>query len=113
MKEGVKYDENKLDYTLIPMDSLAKVVEVLMYGARKYAPDNWYKVPDGKKRYIRALLRHSIQAIDEDLDNESNLPHLAHAACCCLFALHFMDKTDDWLNICITCGRKECICPVS
>lgn len=123
---GVKYDEDKLDFTLLPYDGIIKVVETLMYGARKYPEaHNWLKVEDGKNRYIKALLRHAMQAVDEDLDSESGLPHLAHAACCCLFALHFMSDSIDksepvhgkkkYLGMCLMCGRlrKECVCPVN
>jgi len=147
MSEGVKYDEDKLDYTLLPQPELAKVVETLMYGANKYPEaHNWLKVPDGKNRYIKALLRHAMQAVDTDLDSESGLPHLAHAACCCLFAMHFMSenkvlnesnisskytvpenllrdyRSQDILSVplcikknyyCVTCGNKECECPVN
>lgn len=96
MSAGVKYDEDKLDYTLLPQPELAKVVETLMYGAKKYPEaHNWLKVENGKNRYIKALLRHAMQAVDEDLDSESGLPHLAHAACCCLFAMHFMNQLRD------------------
>ena len=86
---GEKYDDNKLDYTLIPKDALDEVVRVLMYGAEKYDRDNWYKVDNGRHRYDKAALRHLFAEADgEDLD-ESGYYHLAHAAASCLFAIHF------------------------
>ena len=93
---GVKYDEDKLDYTLIPK-SIEEVVKVLMYGAKKYPePDNWKRVSGGRKRYVRAALRHLMKEVNEDELDESGLLHLAHAACSCIFAIHFAiteDKT--------------------
>lgn len=87
---GIKYDDEKLDFTLLPYDSLCEVVKVLMHGAKKYDRDNWYKVEDGRFRYNKAALRHTFSEVDgETIDPESNLYHLAHAVCSSLFALHF------------------------
>lgn len=86
--EGVKYDQGKLRYSLMPLGTINKVLQVLDYGARKYEENNWMKVPHGRHRYFDATMRH----IDawwkgESLDPESGLPHLAHAATCLLFLL--------------------------
>jgi len=69
------------------------VAEVLTMGAKKYAPDNWRKVPDAKDRYLSAALRHlSARAQGEWLDPETGLPHTAHAICCLMFLGHFDSK---------------------
>ena len=88
---GVKYDDKKLDYTLLPKSALDEVVKVLMYGARKYPePDNWLRVPDARNRYNKACLRHMFAEVDkETFDKESKLYHLAHAVASSLFALYF------------------------
>lgn len=87
-KPGVKYDEGKPEYSLMPQDALHETVRVLTYGAKKYSPDNWKRVPDLQKRYFDALQRH-IYAYQsgETLDPESGLHHLAHASCCINFML--------------------------
>jgi hypothetical protein len=87
---GVKYDGSKRRYSLLPWAAVRSVVDVLEYGARKYAPDNWRKVPDARRRYYDATMRH-VDAwwAGELLDSESHLPHLAHAACCVIFLLAF------------------------
>jgi hypothetical protein len=87
---GLKYDGGKIRYSLLPAGAVAEVVQVLEFGARKYAPDNWKHVPDARTRYYDASMRH----IDawwngERLDAETNLPHLAHAVCCLLFLMWF------------------------
>ena len=89
--KGVKYDDKKLDYTLLPKSALDEVVKVLMYGARKYPePDNWLRVPDARNRYNKACLRHMFAEVDkETFDKESKLYHLAHAVASSLFALYF------------------------
>jgi hypothetical protein len=78
----------KLDWTLFPFDGAEEIVRVLEDGARKYARDNWRKVPEATTRYRAAALRHLIaDARGERLDPETGRPHLAHAGCCLLFVL--------------------------
>lgn len=88
--EGKKYDQGKQDWTLLPWASIRQVVAVLDFGAIKYAPNAWMNVPDARRRYMSAAYRH-MTAVSEGewLDSESNLPHIAHAACCMLFMLWF------------------------
>ena len=88
MTEGVKYDASKPRWSLIPQGTLEEVIKVLEYGANKYAPDNWKKVPEMEVRYYDAAMRH-IDAYwqGEYLDEESGQPHLAHAVCCLMFLM--------------------------
>ena len=87
---GVKYDNDKPQWSLLPFKALREVVDVLTYGAKKYAPDNWKKVPDAKRRYIDAGFRHfTAYAGGEKLDPETGKSHLAHAMCCLLYLLAF------------------------
>lgn len=88
--EGVKFDKDKPKWSLLPFKALAEVVDVLTYGARKYAPDNWKKVPDARTRYVDATFRHFTAYINgEKNDSETGKSHLAHAICCLLFLLAF------------------------
>jgi hypothetical protein len=87
---GVKYDNDKPQWSLLPFKALKEVVDVLTYGAKKYAPDNWKKVPNAKQRYIDAGFRHfTAYAAGEKLDPETGKSHLAHALCCLLYLLAF------------------------
>lgn len=84
--EGVKYDSDKPRYGLLPANALEDVVRVLTFGAKKYSPDNWKKVPDGDVRYFDAALRHLwAWKRGEVYDQESGFNHLSHAICCLLF----------------------------
>ena len=84
--DGRKFDGDKLRYDLIPPHAQKAMVEVLTFGAQKYAPDNWQLVPDAKRRYFAALERHLwAWKMGEVLDPESGKPHLAHAMCCLMF----------------------------
>jgi hypothetical protein len=80
--------KNRLD--LLPFDALEEIGKVLTYGAKKYAPDAWRKVPNAKTRYEAALLRHlSAYKRGEQFDEESGLSHISHAACNALFLIYF------------------------
>lgn len=83
---GRKFDGGKPQYGLLPPLALRATVDVLTFGAEKYEPDNWQRVPDSKRRYFDALQRHLWQWKEgEQTDQESGLPHLAHAMCCLMF----------------------------
>jgi len=89
---GQKHDTGKARWDLLPYESVEYIVDVLTFGAEKYAPDNWKKVPDPMNRYFAAAMRHLVaHRKGEQLDPESCRSHLAHAACCLLFMLHFED----------------------
>jgi hypothetical protein len=87
-RAGQKDDEGKDPWDLLPIAAVRKVVGVLAFGARKYAPDGWRQVPDRRRRYYAAALRHLTAWWEgEAVDTESGHNHLAHAACCVLFLL--------------------------
>ena len=85
---GRKDDQTKPRWDLLPLDATASIVDVLTFGAEKYAPENWRLVPNGYDRYFAAAMRHLVAARKgNQYDDETGLPHLAHAACCLLFML--------------------------
>jgi len=84
--EGMKFDDDKLMWDLLPWDAVEQIVEIMTYGAKKYKPNNWQKVSE--HRYHGALMRHLVAEFKgEDKDVESGFLHLAHAACNILFLL--------------------------
>lgn len=85
---GIKNDDHKLRYDLMPWAALDEVVRVLGHGARKYGDDNWRRVKRMEDRYPAAALRHIsayLQGVERD--DESGLHHLAHAICSLMFVL--------------------------
>lgn len=89
MEEGNKFDTGKLRFDLVPAIPLQSLVSVYTYGAGKYADRNWEK---GIKygRVFAAIMRHLWKWwAGEEVDEESGLPHLAHAAWGCLALLEF------------------------
>lgn len=89
VSEGLKYDTGKPPLELLPDLALTKVAEVLAFGAKKYAPNNWRKGMEWS-RNIGAAKRHIAKfmyRIDED--KESGCLHLAQAAIDILFVLEY------------------------
>lgn len=87
---GNKFDGGKLRFSLIPPQPLSDVNRVLEFGAKKYGANNWQKVDNAQERYFNAAMRHLLAwQSGELLDDESGLPHLAHAQCCLMFMMHF------------------------
>jgi hypothetical protein len=84
---GVKsvMKEMKCPLELMPPQFTEGVAAVLKFGARKYAANNWMRgmswetVAGGILRHVTAFRR------GEELDPESGLPHLDHAACGVMF----------------------------
>jgi len=96
--EGLKYDEEKLRYDLLPPELLEEVAKILTHGAKKYSPRNWEKGFTWGRPY-GALQRHLWAWWNgEDRDLETGESHLSHAACCIAFLLAFEKRgtgTDD------------------
>lgn len=79
-----------------------QVADVLTFGSEKYPKpplhDSWKDVPDGIRRYTDAIYRHlhAYFVLNEELDQESGLHHLAHAMC----NMHFIYELKKALNDC-------------
>lgn len=95
MSEGRKNDSEKIPVDLVPSEAIFRIGEVLAFGAKKYDRHNWRK-GISYSRLIAAAQRHILAFnAGENLDPESNLSHVAHAACCLLFLLEFDAKRPD------------------
>ena len=86
---GVKYDSGKPRFDLIPAVPLETLAKIYTMGAEKYADRNWEKGIRYSRIYA-AVMRHLNKYwSSENLDPESGLPHLAHAAWGLLALLEF------------------------
>ena len=94
MEQGKKFDTDKNRLELVPPELIEAVGQILTHGAEKYASYNWCKGLDYGRVY-GALQRH-LQAFwkGENLDPESGLSHLHHAACNLAFLITYETHPD-------------------
>lgn len=91
-EKGLRYNENKLKWSLVHFKSLEPMVKVLMFGAKKYSPDNWKKGLD-KKEILDSMMRHIAELIDGyETDKESGLPIIGHIQCNAMFYQFMCEK---------------------
>ncbi len=84
---GVKHDGGKPELDLVSSAFLNELSQVLMFGAKKYGRWNWKRGFESH-RLISATLRHlNKYNSGEDVDEESGLSHLAHAAANLMFMI--------------------------
>ncbi len=82
---AVRYNKGKLSWGLIYWPSLEFMVRVLMFGAKKYAPDNWKKGMN-RVKLLESIQRH-VNALfnGEENDSDSKLHHIGHIMCNTMF----------------------------
>ena len=89
-QQGLKWDQGKDRWDLLPLGLVLLIVKCDTFGANKYAPNNWAKVENGYQRYKAAMLRHLVAfEKGEVIDPESGLPHLAHMAWNAIAVMYF------------------------
>lgn len=85
-----RYNEWKIDWTLIDFESIQPLVEILEFWAKKYSRDNWKLWGEKMKReeILKSLMRHVIAYQQgEDIDEESWCKHIG----CMMANLMFLE----------------------
>lgn len=93
---GLRYNEGKVQWGLLNYKALEPMIRVLMFGAKKYSPNNWQKGLS-KREILESMQRHLASMMDgEEIDPESGLPHIGHIGCNYLFYSYFttVDSTN-------------------
>jgi hypothetical protein len=84
-EQADRYNVGKLKWSYIHWPSMEELVKVLMYGANKYAPNNWKKGLS-MSEISESLLRHLFAFMEgEDTDPESGESHIGHIMCNVMF----------------------------
>ncbi len=84
-EQGLRFNEGKTKWSLVPFKALVPMVKVLEFGAKKYAPNNWKKglkytdIYDSMQRHLNSFMS------GEDNDPESKISHVGHILCNALF----------------------------
>lgn len=93
-QKAMRFNDGKLKWSLVHFKSLEPLVEVLMFGAKKYSPDNWKKGLDTQE-IMESMMRHVTAIMDgETKDPESGLPHIGHIMCNAMFYQYMTKHTD-------------------
>lgn len=97
---AIKFDSNKLDWSLVPFEALEEMVQVLEFGAKKYDRWNWAQSGGFKwTRILSSTMRHLFAfARGEDSDPESGLSHISHAQCNLLFLAYYIRNKNTMNN---------------
>ena len=104
--EGLRFNEGKLRVDLVPSSAGKGIAEVLTFGAKKYAENNW-RLGMKWSKVVASLERH-LMAFKEgqDYDPESKLLHVDHILTNAAFikeyykiAPHFDDRNQGYLNM--------------
>lgn len=93
-EHGSKNDTEKTPLELLPTLPLWQIADVLAFGAKKYERWNWRRGLRWSRLYGAALRHLTAWADGEDLDEESGLHHVAHAACCLVFLLEMLERPE-------------------
>jgi hypothetical protein len=98
-----KADSGKTRLDLVSPTFIEAVGKIRTFGVQKYGDgDSWKKVEP--QRYMAALLRHiNAYRMGEEIDKESGMSHLWHAACNLMFLID-LDERKDTKRICGNCG---------
>ena len=95
---GKKFDLGKLDWGIIPPESLEPAIRVFMFGEKKYGRNNWL-TPNERGEYLtrlritNAMKRHQAEIDKGNLvDDESGEFHSAHLACGALMQSYMEEK---------------------
>ncbi len=90
--DELKHDEGKLRMDLIPPEAIKGLAKVLTFGTKKYHDRSWEK-GICYSRIFAAVQRHLWSFWEgEDLDDESGLSHLDHAACGIAFLQTYRER---------------------
>lgn len=94
--KALRYNDNKLQWSLVDFDSLEVLVKVLEFGAKKYGKHNWKKGLTTTS-ITESLLRHTFAYLNnEDIDQESQLPHWGHMLCNLMFLSYMMKNKPEF-----------------
>ena len=97
---GSHFDQCKPRVDLVPTELILGAGRALGYGAKKYGPDNFRQGIE-TRRIAGSVFRHLLSWLDrEDVDPESGLEHLDHAAASLSMLMwtvkHCIDLDDRW-----------------
>ena len=103
--KAVRYNEGKLQWSLVDFTALEEMVKVLEFGVKEYSRDNWKKgLPT--KEICESLLRHVFALLNgEENDPKSGLSHSGHVLCNAMFLAYMIKNKPEFDNLPKSCNQ--------
>lgn len=77
-EKALRYNEGKVDWTLLDFKSCEPLAQAMMYGSNKYARLNWQKPCDDPRQHLQSAMRHLIAVLEGEQYDESLVRHTGH-----------------------------------
>lgn len=88
--DAVRYNDGKLEWSLVDFQALEPMVRVLMFGAKKYSRDNWKKGFPATS-VLDSMFRHLVSLMaGQRIDPESQEHHVGHILCNAMFLSYML-----------------------
>lgn len=85
--EGLKFDDGKIRFDLLPPLAVEAMALNLTIGAAKYGEGNWRLLDNACARYKAALLRHFFAYMKGEKMDKDGFHHLAAVMSCAAFLI--------------------------
>ena len=97
--QALRYNQGKVEWSLVDFKSLEPMVRVLEYGVKKYARNNWKKGMPATQ-IIESMLRHTFKLLEGELvDPESGIEHIGHIQCNALFLSYVLSEKPEFNDL--------------
>jgi hypothetical protein len=97
--QALRYNQGKVEWSLVDYKSLEPMVRVLEYGVKKYARNNWKKGMPATQ-IIESMLRHTYKLLEGELvDPESGVEHVGHIQCNAMFLAYVLNEKPEFNDL--------------
>jgi uncharacterized protein YuzB (UPF0349 family) len=98
-KQALRYNQGKVQWSLVDYKSIEPMVRVLEYGCLKYSKNNWKKgMP--VSQIIESMLRHTYKLLEGELvDPESGIEHVGHIQCNAMFLAYVLREKPEYNDL--------------
>jgi uncharacterized protein YuzB (UPF0349 family) len=98
-KQALRYNQGKVQWSLVDYKSIEPMVRVLEYGCLKYSKDNWKKGMPASQ-IIESMLRHTFKLLEGELvDPESGIEHVGHIQCNAMFLAYVLREKPEYNDL--------------
>jgi uncharacterized protein YuzB (UPF0349 family) len=98
-KQALRYNQGKVQWSLVDYKSIEPMVRVLEYGCLKYSKNNWKKGMPASQ-IIESMLRHTFKLLEGELvDPESGIEHVGHIQCNAMFLAYVLKEKPEYNDL--------------